>query len=181
MHKRTKVAVYDFANNKIPGQEPKEAGYWRDVGDSTPTTTATWTWLAVDPKLSLYNSWWPIYTAPNPTRRPRSSSSPTRGRPRRPRHRLAGERRLHHLRGRVDRSVISPNVRINSYADVSESILFEGVKVGRRARIRRAIIDKYVDIPAGVEIGYDPEEDSKRFSVSPKGIVIVPKGMRLSG
>ena len=72
-------------------------------------------------------------------------------------------------------------MRINSYADVSESILFEGVKVGRRARIRRAIIDKYVDIPAGLEIGYDLEEDRKRFSVSPKGVVIVPKGMRLSG
>src|SRR5438132_609349 len=83
--------------------------------------------------------------------------------------------------GRVDRSVLSPNVRVNSYADVEESILFERVRVGRHARIRRAIIDKNVDIPAGLHIGYDPDEDKRRFFVSPKGIVIVPKGMRLSG
>src|SRR6266446_771236 len=182
MHKRTKVAVYDFATNKIPGQEPKEAGYWRDVGDLDTYYDCNMDLVSVDPKLSLYNSWWPIYTAPNHTAAPAKFVFANEE-----------EDRVGHATdslvsegciisgGRVDRSVISPNVRINSYADVSESILFEGVKVGRRARIRRAIIDKYVDIPAGVAIGYDPVEDSKRFSVSPKGIVIVPKGMRLSG
>ena len=72
-------------------------------------------------------------------------------------------------------------MRINSYAEVDGSILFEAVNVGRRARIRNAIIDKNVDIPAGLEIGYDLEEDKKRFFVSPKGIVVVPKGMRLAG
>ncbi|HEX4384177.1 MAG TPA: glucose-1-phosphate adenylyltransferase, partial [Myxococcales bacterium] len=60
-------------------------------------------------------------------------------------------------------------------------ILFEGVKVGRHARIRRAIIDKNVEIPAGLQIGYDQTEDKKRFFVSEKGIVVVPKGMRLTG
>jgi glucose-1-phosphate adenylyltransferase len=182
MHKRTKVAVYDFATNKIPGQEPKEAGYWRDVGDLDTYYDCNMDLVSVDPKLSLYNAGWPIYTAPNPTAAPAKFVFANEE-----------EDRVGHATdslvsegciisgGRVHRSVISPNVRINSYADVSESILFEGVKVGRRARIRRAIIDKYVDIPAGVEIGYDPEGDSKRFSVSPKGIVIVPKGMRLSG
>jgi glucose-1-phosphate adenylyltransferase len=71
-------------------------------------------------------------------------------------------------------------VRINSFADVDESILFEGVNVGRHAMIRRAIIDKNVEIPPGLRIGYDREEDRKRFFVSPEGIVVVPKGMRLS-
>jgi glucose-1-phosphate adenylyltransferase len=138
--------------------------------------------VSVDPKLSLYNSWWPIYTAPNHTAAPAKFvfANEEEDRVGRATDSLVSEGCII-SGGRVDRSVISPNVRINSYADVSESILFEGVKVGRRARIRRAIIDKYVDIPAGVAIGYDPVEDSKRFSVSPKGIVIVPKGMRLSG
>ncbi|MFL5451720.1 MAG: glucose-1-phosphate adenylyltransferase, partial [Myxococcales bacterium] len=54
------------------------------------------------------------------------------------------------------------------------------VNVGRHAKIRRAIIDKNVDIPPGVRIGYDVDEDKKRFFVSPNGIVVVPKGMRLS-
>jgi glucose-1-phosphate adenylyltransferase len=71
-------------------------------------------------------------------------------------------------------------VRINSFSDVDESILFENVNVGRHAKIRRAIIDKNVDIPPGVRIGYDEDEDKKRFFVSPTGIVVVPKGMRLS-
>jgi glucose-1-phosphate adenylyltransferase len=72
-------------------------------------------------------------------------------------------------------------VRVNSYAEITDSILFEGVQVGRHARIRNAIIDKNVDIPAGVQIGYDAAEDRKRFFVSPKGIVAVPKGMRIAG
>ena len=80
----------------------------------------------------------------------------------------------------MNRSVLSPRVRINSFADVDGTILFEGVIVGRHARIRRAIIDKNVEIPQGLRIGYDPEEDRKRFFVSPEGIVVVPKGMRLS-
>src|SRR5713226_3056069 len=82
--------------------------------------------------------------------------------------------------GRVNRTVLSPRVRINSFADVDESILFEGVNVGRHAQIRRAIIDKNVDIPQGLRIGYDPEEDRKQLFVSPQGIVVVPKGMRPS-
>jgi glucose-1-phosphate adenylyltransferase len=81
----------------------------------------------------------------------------------------------------VNSSVLSPNVRINSYAEVTQSILFEGVQVGRHARICRAIVDKNVDIPPGLQIGFDAEEDKKRFFVSPKGIVVVPKGMRLAG
>jgi glucose-1-phosphate adenylyltransferase len=53
------------------------------------------------------------------------------------------------------------------------------VNIGRHCRIRRAIIDKHVDIPAGTSIGYDPEEDRRRFNVTESGIVVIPKGMRL--
>src|SRR5207248_6184547 len=78
--------------------------------------------------------------------------------------------------GRIHRSVLSPRVRINSYAHVEESILFEGVEVGRHARVRRAIVDKGVRIPAGAEIGYDRAEDAARFHVSDDGVVVVHKG-----
>ncbi|MFH2204093.1 MAG: glucose-1-phosphate adenylyltransferase, partial [Elusimicrobiota bacterium] len=77
--------------------------------------------------------------------------------------------------GRVRNSVIGPMVRVNSYAEVGEAILFDGVKVGRHARIRRAIIDKNVRIPTGMSIGYDAAEDRKRFFVSPGGIVVIPQ------
>jgi len=182
MYKRTKVSVYDFATNKVPLQGPNEVGYWRDVGDLDTYYECNMDLTAVDPKLSLYNTRWPIYTAPAHTAAPAKFvfANEEDQRVGRATDSLVSEGCII-SGGRVDRCVISPNVRINSYADVQESILYEGVKVGRRARIRRAIIDKNVDIPAGVEIGYDPEEDRKRFSVSPKGIVIVPKGMRLAG
>ena len=182
MHKRSKVAVYDFATNQIPGQGPAEIGYWRDVGDLDTYYECNMDLVAVDPKLSLYNEGWPIYTAPSYTAAPAKFVFAN-----------VEENRIGSATdsvvsegciisgGRINRSVLSPNVRINSYADVQESILFEGVRVGRHARIRQAIIDKNVDIPAGLQIGYDPEEDRKRFFVSPKGIVVVPKGMRLAG
>jgi glucose-1-phosphate adenylyltransferase len=76
----------------------------------------------------------------------------------------------------VQNSVLSPGVRINSYSEVSESILMDRVQVGRHSRIRRAIIDKGVVIPRGTVIGYDYEEDRKRFNVSDNGIVVIPKG-----
>ena len=81
--------------------------------------------------------------------------------------------------GRVQRSILSPNVRINSYSQVHDSILMEGVNVGRHANIKRAIIDKDVNIPQGMVIGYDPEEDKKKFHVTESGLVVVAKGTEI--
>ncbi len=78
--------------------------------------------------------------------------------------------------GKVERSILSPRVRVNSYAQVTDSILFEGVEVGRHAMVRRAIIDKGVRIPAGMQIGYDLELDRRRgFTVSSNGVVVIAK------
>src|SRR5262249_19181941 len=81
--------------------------------------------------------------------------------------------------GHADRSVLSPKVRVNSFSEVLESILFENVEIGRHCKIRRAIIDKNVDIPPGMTIGYDPEEDRQRFQVTESGVVVIPKGMKV--
>jgi glucose-1-phosphate adenylyltransferase len=182
MHKRSRVAVYDFATNTVAGQGPNEIGYWRDVGDLDTYYECNMDLVAVDPKLSLYNEHWPIYTAPSYTAAPAKFVFAN-----------VEENRIGSATdsvvsegciisgGRINRCVLSPNVRVNSYAEITDSILFEAVKVGRHARIKNAIIDKNVDIPAGVQIGYDPAEDRKRFFVSPKGIVAVPKGMRIAG
>jgi glucose-1-phosphate adenylyltransferase len=76
--------------------------------------------------------------------------------------------------GTVERSVVGANVRINSYAQVEDSILFDHVEIGRHCRIRRAIIDKGIKIPSGVEIGYDLELDRERgFTVSEGGVVVL--------
>jgi glucose-1-phosphate adenylyltransferase len=83
--------------------------------------------------------------------------------------------------GRVDRTVLSPGVRVNSYAHVEESILMDEVSIGRRARVRRAILDKGVIVPAGAEIGYDRDADRRRFHLSDEGVVVVPKDARIGG
>lgn len=81
--------------------------------------------------------------------------------------------------GTLERSILSPAVRVNSYSHIVESILMEGVNIGRHAQIRRAIIDKGVRIPEGTQIGYDLEEDRRRFIVTESGVVVVPKEMAL--
>ena len=82
--------------------------------------------------------------------------------------------------GRVVRSVLGHEVRVNSFAKVEDSILFDGVSVGRNARIKRAIIDKEVYIPAGVEIGYDHDFDRRRgFTVSDDGVVVIGKSDKI--
>jgi glucose-1-phosphate adenylyltransferase len=81
--------------------------------------------------------------------------------------------------GSVKRSVLSRRVVVHSYAEVEDSILLEGVDIGRHAKIRRTIIDKDVQIPPEMRIGYDLDEDARRFTVTGSGIVVVPRGMRL--
>ena len=78
--------------------------------------------------------------------------------------------------GAVRRSILSPDVRVNSFAEVEDSILMEHVEVGRYAKIRRAIVDKDVIIPRYAEIGYHLDEDRRRFHVTESGIVVVGKG-----
>jgi glucose-1-phosphate adenylyltransferase len=78
--------------------------------------------------------------------------------------------------GQVIRSVLSPAVRVNSYASVEDSVLMDGASIGRRSKVRKAIIDKYVEILPDSTIGYDLQEDRKRFHVTEDGIVVIPKG-----
>jgi glucose-1-phosphate adenylyltransferase len=181
MHTRRRVYVYDFSTNEVPGQGIKERGYWRDVGSLSAYFQANMDLVAVDPIFSLYNDLWPIYT--------HHSNAP----PAKFVFNDADQGRIGHATdslvsegciisgSSVNRSIVSPYVRLNSYSTISDSILFEHVKIGRHCKIRRAIVDKHVEIPAGTVIGFDGEADRKRFHVSDDGIVVIPKGMRVEG
>jgi glucose-1-phosphate adenylyltransferase len=76
----------------------------------------------------------------------------------------------------IRNSILFPRVRVNSYSRIEDSVLFDGVDVGRRAKIRRAVIDKNVTIPPDTVIGYDLDADRQRFTVSEGGVVVIPKG-----
>lgn len=173
--KTHKVYAYDFSNNVWPGIEEKERGYWRDVGTIDSYYEANMDLINVSPQLNLYNDLWPLRTAPAylpPAKFVFANIE---------------EQRIGYATdsiisegciisgGKVHSSILSPGVRINSYSQVEQSILMDGVNVGRHTKIRRAVIDKDVDVPPNLEIGFDIEADKKRFFVSEKGIVVVPK------
>jgi glucose-1-phosphate adenylyltransferase len=179
MYERKRVFVYDFARNVVPGQSERERGYWRDVGSLDAYYQANMDLVDVDPIFSLYNDRWPIYTSQyNYPPAKFVFANEKEGRVGKATDSLVSEGCI--VSGaQVNRSILGPRARLNSYAQVEASIVFENVVIGRHCRIRRAIIDKHVEIPPGTSIGYDLEEDRKRFHVTDSGIVIIPKGMRL--
>jgi len=156
----------------------KVDAYWRDVGTLDAYFEANMDLVAVDPLLNMYDHDWPIRTYQANLPPPKFVFAEAG----------EGARRGTAVDsivclgsvisgGLVEGSILGPNTRINSFARVEDSILFQGVDIGRHAKIRRAIIDKGVRIPSGVEIGYDLEIDRDRgFTISPGGIVVIAKG-----
>jgi glucose-1-phosphate adenylyltransferase len=173
--KTNAVYAYDFSSNIVPGMEEKERGYWRDVGTLDEYFAASMDLVDVAPTFNLYNYKWPMWTF-NPSRPPAKFVFADKDTQRigQATDSLVSEGCVI-SGGRIHKCVLSPSVRVNSFSNVEESILMEGVEIGRRSRIRRAIIDKYVSIPPDTEIGYDPEKDRARFHVTHSGIVVISK------
>ncbi len=172
MFKADRVCAYNFKD-----ENKKEAKYWRDVGTIDAYWDANMDLVSVDPLLNLYDKAWPIrtYQSQNPPAKFVFAQEKKGGR-----LGIALDSIVAHgcivSGGRVQNSVLSPNVRVNSYSEVYGSILMENVEIGRHCRVRKAIIDKDVVIPPGTEIGHDLKEDAKRYHVTPSGIVVIAKG-----
>ena len=152
--------------------------YWRDVGTLDAYYEANMDLISVHPQLNLYDRSWPIRTWQAPDPPPKFVFAATQDE--RPRVGQALDSLVSSgsiiSGGRVQRSILSPNVRVNSWAEVEDSILFSDVNIGRHARIRRAILDKEVQIPEGAEIGYDLDHDRARgFTVTDNGVVAIGK------
>ncbi|MCX5714147.1 MAG: glucose-1-phosphate adenylyltransferase [Candidatus Omnitrophica bacterium] len=175
LKKNLKVAVYNFID-----ENKKEAKYWRDIGTIDAYFESNMDLVQVDPVFNLYDKDWPIrtYQEQYPPAKTVFSGDEVTGRVGLALDSIVSGGCIV-SGGRVQRSILSPNVRINSYSQVYDSILMEGVNVGRYAKIKRAIIDKDVVIPQGMVIGYDLEEDRKKFYVSESGVVVVAKGTEI--
>ena len=172
--KNDRVYAYPFVD-----ENRKEVRYWRDIGTLDSYYDASMDLVQVDPLFNLYDSSFPIhcFTEMRPPAKTVFSGGDEN------RIGLAVDSLLCNgcivSGGRVERSILSPDVRINSHSLVQDSILFERVNVGRHARIRRAVIDKDVKIPPGFTIGYDLKKDEERFTVTPNGVVVIPKGEQI--
>jgi glucose-1-phosphate adenylyltransferase len=168
-----------FAFNFVDGMG--ETKYWRDVGTVEAYFEASMDLVSVCPLLNLYDTAWPIHTyhAPSPPAKTVLSEDTAAGGRRGAAYDsiIAGGSII--SGGDVRKSIISANVRVDSYARVEDSILLDGVRVREGAQIRKAIVDKYSEIPEGMAIGYDLKEDMKNFTVTESGIVVVSKGFRL--
>jgi glucose-1-phosphate adenylyltransferase len=174
------VYAYDFATNVVPGEDASDRrGYWRDIGTIDAYWEAQMDLIEIHPQFNLYNFRWPIRTGA--THDPpakfvfRDEAQARVG--------IATDSLVSHgsiiSGGRIHRSVLGVGCRVNSFSEVEESVLFERVRVGRHAKIRRAIIDKDVEIPSGTVIGFDRDADRQRFFVTDGGIVVIPKRAKL--
>ncbi|MBN1913897.1 MAG: glucose-1-phosphate adenylyltransferase [Candidatus Omnitrophica bacterium] len=175
LKKGRKIAAFNFIDENKTG-----ARYWRDIGTIDAYYEANMDLIQVEPVCNLYDDQWPIrtYQEQFPPAKTVFSAEEIIGRVGLVLDSLVAGGCII-SGGRVQRSILSPDVRINSYSEVYDSILMEAVNVSRYAKIKRAIIDKDVNIPQGMVIGYDLEEDKKRFYVSESGIVVVAKGTEI--
>lgn len=189
----SKTSSHDFGKNIIPSvvkthrvfaypfndENRKSQAYWRDVGTLDAYFEANMDLIGVDPMLNLYDRNWPIRTLQHEFPPPKfvfgSTENGDAGRIGMATDSIVCQGAII-SGGRVERCIIGPQSRINSFAQVSDSILFDRVDVGRHAKIRRAIIDKNVVIPPGAEIGINLEADRARgLTVTESGIVVIGK------
>ncbi len=185
------TSSHDFGKDIIPSiidthrvfafpfrdENRKRDAYWRDVGTLDAYFEANMDLVSVDPQLNMYDERWPIRTY-HPNYPPPKFVFAEEG------HSARRGEALDSIicqgsiisGGQVHRSILGSNTRVNSFAQVEDSILLDHVDIGRHARVRRAIIDKGVRIPAGTSIGYDREHDLARgFAVSDSGVVVIAK------
>jgi glucose-1-phosphate adenylyltransferase len=176
---------HDFGRNIIPAliaggrvfayrfydENKKAAKYWRDIGTLDAYFEANMDLCQVNPEFNLYDPEWPLRTY-QPQSPPAKFVFAEEGRKGEALDSLISPGCI--VSGsRIFGSILCPNVRVHSFCTIEQSILMPGVRVGRHARLRRTIVDRDVLIPRGAMIGYHPEEDRRRHTVTDDGVVVV--------
>ena len=172
------AAVYDLNRNEVPGATDRDRYYWRDVGTIESFFDAHQDLISALPIFNLYNSQWPIFSQQlnSPPAKFVRDSSGNLGTT------IDSIVSLGSLLSgaHIERSVLGPWAVIEGGASVVDSIIFDRVRIGPGARIRRAILDKEVVVGAGASIGFDADADRDRgFTVTDTGITVVGKGVHV--
>jgi glucose-1-phosphate adenylyltransferase len=166
-----RVFAYDFQKNEVPGVKPyEEPGYWRDVGSIESYWDAHMDLLGESPRFDLDNRYWPVRTGQHPGPPARFIGGDVD-------NAQVGEASLV-KRATIRNSILGRSVWVNEGAVIEDSIVMDYTTVGKGARIRRAIIDRFNIVPADTEIGLDPVADRRRYHVDRSGLVVVPRGGR---
>jgi glucose-1-phosphate adenylyltransferase len=170
-----RVYAYPFTDENNNG-----LSYWRDIGTLDAYWEANMDLVQISPEFNLYDKDWPIrtYKAQYPPAKTVFNKDLPDGRADMILNSIVSEGCI--INGaKVEGCVLSPDIRVEPHSEIYDSIIMEGVRIGRNVRIRKAIIDKSVKIPDNMNIGYNREEDSKHFTVTDSGIVVVRKEMHL--
>jgi glucose-1-phosphate adenylyltransferase len=168
---KSAIYAYDFQTNRIAGEPPDAAPYWRDVGTIEAYYEANMDLRAVKPALNLYNRAWPVRSVsyPDPPAKFAFDQDDRRGQAI---DSIASGGCLL-TGGMVRNSVLGRGVRVHSGAVVEECVILDNCDIGRRARLHRCILDKNVRVPEDAAIGFDLERDRKNHYVSESGIVVI--------
>jgi glucose-1-phosphate adenylyltransferase len=177
--KSKRVYAYDFRKNRVPSpSKGEEPSYWRDLGTLDAYYEASMDLCSIDPSFNLYNRSWPLRTVGHADP-PAKFVFDWKDRQGMAVNSVVAEGTI--ISGSYVRNcVVGRNVRVHSYSHVEDSVIMDWVEIGRNCRIRHAIIDKSNVIPSGTEIGYDVDKDPERYTVSPSGVVVLPRGPRKS-
>src|SRR5690606_36984259 len=169
--------IKDHKVMAFPFQDPVRGGdaYWRDAGTGDALWEANLELIGISPELDLYDESWPIWTHQEQVPPAKFVFNDDNRRGLAVDSMIAGGCIV--SGSTVRHSLLFPRVRVHSYTEITDSVVFPNVDVGRHCKIRKALIDRYCKIPDGTVIGYDMEEDRKRFHVSPKGVVLVTPEM----
>ena len=173
-----RARVYDFSTNAIPGQDERERGYWRDVGELDTYYDSNMDLVASVPVFNLYNESWRVFTHTPPRPPAKLSQGPSGWLPEVSDSLVCAGAILSGTQS--SGSIVGPGCFV-SEASLDGALLFPGVTVGRGAVLTRCVVDKGVQVPDGCQIGVDREEDLARgLTISPRGVVVVEKGYEFS-
>ncbi|MEA3304150.1 MAG: glucose-1-phosphate adenylyltransferase [Pseudomonadota bacterium] len=167
--KSHRLYAYNFGDNEVPGMKPyEERGYWRDVGTIDAYMDAHFDVMGLEPRLDVFNTDWPIFSSnyQGPVARVISGEIENS---------LLGSATLING-GKVKNTIIRREAVVEPGAELEECIIMDYVHIGRGAKLRKVIVDRHNFIEPGTRIGFDPQEDRKRYTVTDSGIVVVPRG-----